>query len=107
MPRTPTPWVGLAALLAMFVLPRLPAWLFEGPRTIRHRPRRHVCGDCNAPWTQDHTCPVEAGRADLPLHGELRRLAPSTELERRHRARISRTDGAAHAARVHGDGAVE
>jgi hypothetical protein len=42
MPHTPTPWVGLAALLAMFVIPFLPTWLFEGPRTIKHRPRRHI-----------------------------------------------------------------
>ena len=35
-----TPWVGLAALIAMFVLPFLPAWLFEGPRTVKHWPRR-------------------------------------------------------------------
>jgi hypothetical protein len=26
-------WVGLAALVAMFVIPFLPSWLFEGPRT--------------------------------------------------------------------------
>ena len=31
MLHSPTPWVGLAALIAMFVLPFLPAWLFEGP----------------------------------------------------------------------------
>ena len=53
-PDIPTPWVGLAALLAMFVLPFVPDWLFEGPRTIRHGPRRHVCGDCNAPRTEGH-----------------------------------------------------
>jgi hypothetical protein len=49
MPDTPIPWVGLAALAAMFLLPLLPEWLFEGPRTIRHRPRRHICSDCGAP----------------------------------------------------------
>ena len=54
MLHSPTPWVGLAALIAMFVLPFLPAWLFEGPRTVKHWlfegprtvkhwPRRHVC----------------------------------------------------------------
>jgi hypothetical protein len=37
MPNAPTPWVGLADLVAMFVLPFLPNWLFEGPRTIRPR----------------------------------------------------------------------
>jgi hypothetical protein len=31
MPDSPIPWVGLAALAAMFVLPFLPDWLFEGP----------------------------------------------------------------------------
>ncbi len=36
MPDAPIPWVGLAALLAMFVLPFLPDWLFEGPRTSKH-----------------------------------------------------------------------
>jgi hypothetical protein len=49
MPHAPTPWVSLAALLAMFLLPFLPAWLFEGPRTVKHRPRRHVCGECGLP----------------------------------------------------------
>jgi hypothetical protein len=32
MPDSSIPWVGLAALAAMFVLPLLPNWLFEGPR---------------------------------------------------------------------------
>ena len=90
MPDIPTPWVGLAALLAMFVLPFVPDWLFEGPRTVRHRPRRHVCGDCNAPWTEGHICSPEASEAEPPLRGELRRLAPPAELERRPGARISR-----------------
>jgi hypothetical protein len=31
-----TPWAGLLALVAMFVIPFLPNWLFEGPRTVRH-----------------------------------------------------------------------
>ena len=48
MPPTQTPWAGLAALVAMFVIPFLPSWLFEGPRTIKHWPRRHVCGECGA-----------------------------------------------------------
>jgi hypothetical protein len=74
------PWVGLAALVAMFVIPFLPDRLFEGPRTIKHWPRRHVCGDCGAPWTDGHRC--EPGPdTDLPaprprLKGELRRIAP-------------------------------
>ena len=89
MPHAPTPWVGLAALVAMFVLPLLPAWLFEGSRTITHRPRRHVCSGCNARWTEDHTCPAEAFETAAPLRVELRRLQPAAELERWPRARIS------------------
>ncbi len=99
MPHAPTPWIGLAALLAMFVLPFLPSWLFEGPRTVKHWPRRHVCGYCNAPWTAGHACEelaaggagpptvTEAGpamitEAGAPLYGELRRLTPPpAELE--------------------------
>jgi hypothetical protein len=38
----------------MFVLPFLPDWLFEGPWTIKHRPRRYICGECGAPWADDH-----------------------------------------------------
>ena len=69
-----TPWIGLAALIVMFVLPLLPDWLFEGRRTIKHRPRRHVCGDCGAPWTEEHTCALDARRIDLlPLRAHLRR----------------------------------
>jgi len=90
MPHTPTPWIGLAAVVAMFVLPFLPAWLFEGPRRIKHRPLRHVCGDCNAPWTEDHTCPAAASEAYPPLRGELRRLEPSAELEPRPGAWVRR-----------------
>jgi hypothetical protein len=75
------PWFGLAALAAMFLLPLLPGWLFEGPRTVRHWPRRHVCGECGAPWTDGHTCEVEApapapapARVRPRLRGELRRI---------------------------------
>jgi len=89
MSHTPTPWVGLAALVAMFVLPYLPNWLFEGPRTIKHRPRRHICADCHAPWTSGHTCPAEASEAAKPLQVELRRPEPAAELERWPRAGIS------------------
>jgi len=88
----------------MFLLPFLPNWLFEGPRTVKHRPRRHICGDCNAPWTGDHVCAPELVQADPPggpLRGELRRIDPAeelepmahpraAELERRPRVRISR-----------------
>jgi hypothetical protein len=92
MPHAPTPWVGLAALLAMFLIPHLPARLFEGPRTIRHWPRRHICGDCNALWIEGHTCTPAAGDAAVSLHGELRRLHLGTELERRPKAQISRLE---------------
>jgi hypothetical protein len=55
--RSPVPWIGLAAIAAMFLLPWLDArGLLDGPRTIRRRPRREVCADCNAPWTPDHQC---------------------------------------------------
>ena len=59
------PWAGLVALLAMFLLP---ARLFE-PRTIKHRPLRHVCADCGARWAPGHTCdpgPTAPGTADRP-----------------------------------------
>lgn len=82
-----TPWIGLVALVAMFVLPFLPAWLFEGPRTVKHYPRRHICGDCGAPWTDGHVCAVD--RAPQRLRGQLRRVRPSTALVRRS-ARPSR-----------------
>jgi hypothetical protein len=53
----PVPWIALAAIAAMFVLPSLDArGLFDGPRTIRHRPRRHLCADCAQPWTPGHQC---------------------------------------------------
>ena len=102
MPHTPTPWVGLAALVAMFVLPFLPSWLFDGPRTVKHWPRRHVCGVCNAPWTEGHVCateitamtevdaPLPEVEADAALHGEIRRLTPYGELERHPGTEISR-----------------
>jgi hypothetical protein len=88
MPKTP--WIGLLALAALFVLPFLPEWLFEGPRTIVHRPRRHVCGDCGAPWTRNHDCrlePAEPEDPPLPLRGELRQAAPGKAvIEARRRA---------------------
>lgn len=76
-----TPWIGLAALIAMFILPYLPNWLFEGPRTFKHRPRRHICSECNAPWTPEHTC-LPAAETSQPLRGELRRLDPPANLDR-------------------------
>ena len=110
MPDAPTPWFGLAALIAMFAIPFLPRWLFEGPRKVRHWPQRHVCAECGAPWTNGHLCaeealvepiPVAAAEADVevepelespprPLRGELRRVRPGRQLERRRQAWISR-----------------
>jgi hypothetical protein len=53
----PVPWIALAAVVAMFVLPWLDGrGLFDGPCTVRHRPRRHVCADCAQPWTPGHQC---------------------------------------------------
>ena len=74
MPDTPMPWVGLAALAAMFLLPLLPDRLFEGPRTSKHWLRRHVCGDCGAPWTGEHSCTPGESDAGPVLRGQLRRL---------------------------------
>jgi hypothetical protein len=75
------PWLGLAALVSMFVIPYLPSWLFEGPGTVKHWPRRHVCGVCGEAWTQRHTC-RPAGPMAGPLRGELRRLAPPANPDR-------------------------
>lgn len=79
----PIPWIGLAAIVAMFVLPLLPAWLFEGPRTIRRYPRRVVCGDCGERWTDDHDCGFEVVAPRRPLRAELRRVGPGRALTRR------------------------
>jgi hypothetical protein len=97
MPHTPTPWIGLAALIAMFVIPFLPDWLFEGSRTTKHWPRRHVCGDCHALWTDGHTCASEVGLAvHPPLRGELRRPKRSHNspplLTTRRTAAVARLD---------------
>jgi hypothetical protein len=69
-----TPWVGLIAIVAMFVLPLLPARLFESPRTLKRYPRRVVCGDCGERWTDDHDCFFEEPDSRRPLRGELHRI---------------------------------
>jgi hypothetical protein len=82
-----TPWVGLIGLVAMFVLPFLPSWLFEGPRKVRHWPQRHVCAVCGAPWVDGHACAT----VGEPLHGEIWRPGTEGALERRTRW-LSKTD---------------
>ena len=79
----PVPWIGLVAIVAMFILPMLPARLFEGPRTIKRYPRRVVCGDCGEPWAEDHSCGFEVVRPRWPLRAELRRMTPGRALTRR------------------------
>jgi hypothetical protein len=55
--RSPVPWIGLAAIAAMFLLPWLDTrGLFDGPHIVRRRPRRVICADCANPWTPDHQC---------------------------------------------------
>jgi hypothetical protein len=51
MPEVSTPWIGLAALAAMVVLPLLPTWFLEGPRRIRPWPREHYCAKCDGAWS--------------------------------------------------------
>jgi hypothetical protein len=85
MMKQPIPWIGLAGIVAMFLLPLLPARLFEGPRTIKRYPRRVVCGDCGERWTDEHTCPLEVTRTRPrpPLRADLRRVRPGRALVRR------------------------
>jgi hypothetical protein len=55
--RASVPWIGLAAIAAMFLLPWLDArGLFDGPTIVRRRPRRVICADCASPWTPGHQC---------------------------------------------------
>jgi hypothetical protein len=88
--RTPIPWIALAAIAAMFLLPWSDArGLLDGPRTIRRRPRREVCADCAQPWTPGHQCPgwldVAAREPVVPL-GPVAPPAPA-----RGRAQLTRT----------------
>jgi hypothetical protein len=76
-----TPWVGLAAFIAMFVIPYLPPRFFEGPRTVKHWPRRHVCGECGGPWTDDHTC-MPTSEIRRSVRGELLRLERTADSDR-------------------------
>ena len=70
-----TPWIGLAALVAMFAIPFLPSWLFDGPKVVKHRPRRHVCAVCDEPWQVDHACSPAGDPVGPPLRGYLERTA--------------------------------
>jgi hypothetical protein len=91
MTRNPVPWVGLLGLVAMFVIPFLPDWIFEGPRTVRHWPRRHVCGACGAGWTSGHVCdaaepePALADRTRSEGRGEPEPALPNPAPVRRDR----------------------
>jgi hypothetical protein len=82
-PHIDTPWIGLAALVTMFAIPFLPSWLFEGPRTVKHRPHRHVCADCGAPWQDGHLCTSRIDSDEEIVHGQLERMTVSTALESR------------------------
>jgi hypothetical protein len=88
---TPVPWIALAAVAAMFLLPWLDArGLFNGPRTICHHPRRHVCADCGSPWTPGHQCAgwlaAAAREPVVPLHPSDAPALPQV------RAQLTRTD---------------
>jgi hypothetical protein len=77
----PVPWIALAALAAMFVLPWLDSrGLLDGPRTVRHRPRRHVCAECTEPWQPGHACAgwqAPAGREPVVPLGAVEPPAPA------------------------------
>jgi hypothetical protein len=87
---SPVPWIAMAAIAAMLLLPWLDArGLLDGPRTIRHRPLREVCADCGAPWTSGHQC---ASRR-MAAAGEPEVLPPPVEPEPpRPRVQLTRTD---------------
>jgi hypothetical protein len=101
----PVPWIALATIAAMFVLPWLDSrGLLDGPHTIRHRPRRHVCADCAEPWQPGHACAgwqAPAGRepvvplppieppALLPIRAQLTRADQPGRLALPHRERRS------------------
>jgi hypothetical protein len=89
MADTNVPWAGLAALLAMLLIPFLPSWWLEGPRRIRHWPRLHVCGACDRAWTEGHICELAAVEEDTGqrLRGDLRRSSPPAKRERRQLGR--------------------
>jgi hypothetical protein len=88
--RGSVPWIALAAVAAMFVLPWLDArGLFDGPRTICHLSRRHLCADCRAPWQPGHQCAdwIEAARREPVVP-----LAPVDPPAPRVRGQLTRAD---------------
>ena len=89
----PTPWIALAALAAMFVLPWLDArGLFDGPREVRHRPRRHVCADCAEPWQPGHACAGWQAAAGREPVVPLQPVDPPAPAPARLRAQLARAD---------------
>jgi hypothetical protein len=87
----PVPWIALVAIAAMFVLPWLDSrGLFDGPREIRHRPRRHVCADCAEPWQPGHACAGWQAAAGREPVVPLRPIDPPTPLPLR--AQLTRVD---------------
>jgi hypothetical protein len=90
--RTPIPWIGLAAIAAMFLLPWLDArGLLDGPHTIRRRPRCEVCADCANPWTPGHQCVGWLEAAVREPVVPLQPVEPPTSPPRL-RAQLTRTD---------------
>jgi hypothetical protein len=73
MPDTPTPWVGLAALAAMFLLRLLPDWLFEGLRTASTGCAGTSGATAAPPGPTSTVAPRESDAAPV-LRGQLRRL---------------------------------
>jgi hypothetical protein len=89
--RASVPWIGLAAIAAIFLLPWLDArGLFDGPSIVRRRPRRVVCADCASPWTSDHQC---AGWLEAAVREPVVPLQPpAVQRPRVELARIQRLD---------------
>jgi hypothetical protein len=94
MPDIPTPWVGLAALLAMFVLPFVPDWLFEGPRTIRHGRAGMSAATATPPGPRGTSARLKRARPNRPCGANFAglRRRPSSNAARGHgsRARLLR-----------------
>ena len=86
--RASVSWMALTTIAAMFVLPFLDArGLFDGPRTLRRRPRRVICADCASPWTPDHQC---LGWLEAAAREPVVPLQPPPPPQRAELARIQR-----------------